>query len=81
LERAGSLVCRPFNLHHTVAMPIMLVALVYLANAVLGLLPNIGGTPISLQRVLGYAMAPERRDEVAALGLKSIVSGTLSTCA
>jgi CNT family concentrative nucleoside transporter len=25
-------------------------------------------------------MAPERRDEVAALGFKSIVSGTLSTC-
>ncbi len=25
-------------------------------------------------------MAPERRDEIVALGLKSIVSGTLSTC-
>jgi CNT family concentrative nucleoside transporter len=138
-----------------VAMLIVLVALVYLANALLGLLPSIGGAPISLQRMLGYAMAPvcwlmglpwdqaitagglmgiktilneliayvelsklgtgvfdprsrlimlyamcgfanfaslgimigglgtmapERRDEVAALGFKSIVSGTLSTC-
>src|SRR3981081_1061874 len=41
-----------------VAMLIVLVALVYLANAILGLLPNIGGAGISLQRVLGYAMAP-----------------------
>ncbi len=138
-----------------VAMLIVLVALVYIANAVLGLLPNIGGAAISLQRLLGYAMAPvcwllglpwpqaviagslmgtktvlneliayvdlsklgpdaldvrsrlimlyamcgfanfgslgimigglgtmapERRDEINALGLKSIVSGTLTTC-
>jgi concentrative nucleoside transporter, CNT family len=138
-----------------VAMLIVLVALVYLANAVLGLLPAIGGAPISLQRLLGYAMAPvcwlmglpwdqaitagslmgiktilnelvayvelsklgadaldprsrlimlyamcgfanfaslgimiggigtmapERRDEITALGFKSIVSGTLTTC-
>src|SRR3978361_1631208 len=41
-----------------VAMLIVLVALVYLANAMLGLLPNVGGAPISLQRMLGYAMAP-----------------------
>jgi CNT family concentrative nucleoside transporter len=34
------------------------VALVHLANTILGLLPAIGGEPISLQRVLGYAMAP-----------------------
>jgi len=136
-------------------MLIVLVALVYLANAVLGLLPNVGGAAISLQRVLGlvmapicwlmglpwpqavtagalmgtktvlneliayvelarlapdaldprshlimlYAMcgfanfaslgimigclgvmAPQRRDEINALGLKSIVSGTLTTC-
>src|ERR1700733_7588102 len=138
-----------------VAMLIVLVALVYLANAILGLLPNIGGAAISLQRVLGiimapvcwlmglpwpqaitagslmgtktvlneliayvdlsklgpdaldprsrlimlYAMcgfanfgslgimigglgtmAPERREEINALGVKSIVSGTLTTC-
>lgn len=138
-----------------VAMLLVLVALVYLVNAMLGLLPNIGGAAISLQRLLGlvmapvcwlmglpwdqamtagslmgtktvlneliayvefsklpadsldprsrlimlYAMcgfanfaslgimigglgvmAPERREEINALGLKSIVSGTLTTC-
>jgi CNT family concentrative nucleoside transporter len=136
------------------AMLIVLVALVYLANAILGLLPDIGGR-ISLQRMLGYVMAPvcwlmglpwpqaitagslmgtktvlneliayvdlsklgpdaldprsrlimlyamcgfanfgslgimigglgtmapERREEINSLGLKSIVSGTLTTC-
>jgi CNT family concentrative nucleoside transporter len=138
-----------------VAMLLVLVALVYLANAILGLLPEIGGAKISLQRLLGYlmapvcwlmglpwpqaitagslmgiktilneliayvelsklgadtldprsrlimlyamcgfanfaslgimigglgTMAPERREEINALGLKSIVSGTLTTC-
>ena len=138
-----------------VAMLIVLVALVHLANAALGLLPNVGGSDISLQRMLGiimapvcwlmglpwsqavtagslmgtktvlneliayvdlsnlaadaldprsklimlYAMcgfanfgslgimvgglgtmAPERRDEINSLGLKSIASGTLTTC-
>jgi concentrative nucleoside transporter, CNT family len=138
-----------------VAMLIVLVALVHLANAILGLLPDAGGAAVSLQRMLGYAMAPvcwlmglpwpqaitagtlmgvktvlneliayvdlsklgpdaldprsrlimlyamcgfanfgslgimigglgtmapERRDEINSLGLKSIVSGTLTTC-
>jgi CNT family concentrative nucleoside transporter len=138
-----------------IALLLVLVALVYLANALLGLLPDLGGSAISLQRMLGYAMAPvcwlmglpwneavtagalmgiktvlneliayleftklapealgprsrlimlyamcgfanfaslgimigglgtmapERRDEINALGLKSIVSGTLTTC-
>jgi CNT family concentrative nucleoside transporter len=138
-----------------VAMLIVLVALVYLANAILGLLPDIAGAPVSLQRLLGYVMAPvcwllglpwqqavvagslmgtktvlnelvayvdfsklgpdaldprsrlimlyamcgfanfgslgimiaglgvmapDRREEINALGLKSIVSGTLTTC-
>ncbi len=138
-----------------IAMLLVLVALVYLANAVLGLLPEVGGAAISMQRLLGYAMAPvcwlmglpwpqavtagglmgvktvlneliayveltklsadaldprsrlimlyamcgfanfaslgimigglgtmapERREEINALGLKSIVSGTLTTC-
>ena len=40
-----------------VAMLIVLVALVHLGNSVLGLLPEFGG-PITLQRLLGYAMAP-----------------------
>ena len=137
-----------------IAMLIVFVALVHLANAILGLLPDIAGAPITLQRMLGllmapvcwligipwaqaatagtlmgiktilnefiaylqmsqlpadaldprsrlimlYAMsgfanfgslgimigglatmAPERRDEIVSLGLKSIVSGTLAT--
>ncbi len=41
-----------------VAMLIVLVALVYLVNASLGLLPEIGGAPLTLQRMLGVAMAP-----------------------
>jgi CNT family concentrative nucleoside transporter len=41
-----------------VAMLIVLVALVHLVNATLGVLPAIGGAPISLQRMLGYVMAP-----------------------
>src|SRR5882724_2147758 len=41
-----------------VAMLIVLVALVSLANAILGILPDVGGARISLQRMLGYAMAP-----------------------
>jgi CNT family concentrative nucleoside transporter len=138
-----------------IAMLIVLVALVHLFNAILGLFPDIGGAPISLQRMLGlvmapvcwllglpwpqavtagslmgtktvlneliayvdlsklapealdprsrlimlYAMcgfanfgslgimiaglgtmAPERREEINALGVKSIVSGTITTC-
>jgi CNT family concentrative nucleoside transporter len=138
-----------------VAMLIVFIALVYLANAVLGLLPDILGAPVTLQRMLGWVMAPicwlmgipwaqavtagglmgiktilnelvaylqlaalpadaldprsrlimlyamcgfanfgslgimiaglstmcpEKRDEVVSLGLKSIVSGTLTTC-
>lgn len=137
------------------AMLIVLVALVHLANAIIGVLPDVAGAPITLQRLLGIAMAPvcwllgipwneavtagslmgiktvlneliayvelsklppdaldprsrlimlyalcgfanfgslgimiaglatmapERRDDVLSLGLKSIVSGTIATC-
>jgi CNT family concentrative nucleoside transporter len=137
------------------AMLVVLIALVHLVNAMLGLLPDVAGAPVTLERMLGivmapvcwmmgipwseavtagslmgfktilnefvaylklaalppdalsersrlimlYAMcgfanfgslgimiaglatmAPERRDDVVSLGLKSIVSGTLSTC-
>tara|TARA_A100001037_G_scaffold292274_2_gene307400 strand:- start:2556 stop:3797 length:1242 start_codon:yes stop_codon:yes gene_type:complete len=41
-----------------IAMLIVLVALVYLANALLGLLPDLGGESVTLQRLLGYIMAP-----------------------
>ncbi len=40
------------------AMLIVFVALVHLANAILGVLPEIGGAPVTLQRLLGYVMAP-----------------------
>src|SRR5438046_1797092 len=36
----------------------VLVALVHLANAMLGVLPEVGEERISLQRMLGYIMAP-----------------------
>jgi CNT family concentrative nucleoside transporter len=138
-----------------IAMLVVLVALVYLLNLILGLLPNPAGKPITFQRLLGYvmapvtwlmgvpwsearisgslmgtktvlnellayidlaglpegtlsarselimtyamcgfanfgslgimiggmgAMAPERRDEIVGLGMKSIIGGTIATC-
>jgi CNT family concentrative nucleoside transporter len=45
-------------LAHIVAMLVVLVALVSLANQLLGLLPGVGGEALSLQRLLGWAMAP-----------------------
>jgi CNT family concentrative nucleoside transporter len=41
-----------------VAMLIAFVALVHLANAILGLLPAVADAPITLQRLLGLVMAP-----------------------
>jgi CNT family concentrative nucleoside transporter len=41
-----------------IAMMIVLLALVHLANAALGLLPDVAGAAISLPRMLGLAMAP-----------------------
>src|SRR6266496_3001480 len=41
-----------------VAMLVVLVALVSLANQVLALLPQVAGAPVTLQRVLGVALAP-----------------------
>jgi concentrative nucleoside transporter, CNT family len=138
-----------------IAMLVVLVALVSLANSVLGLLPDLAGAPVTLQRLFAYAfqpvmwligipgpethaaatlmgtktvlnefiayadlahlppetlsprsrlimtyalcgfanfgslgiliggmgaMVPERRPEIVALGLRSILSGTLATC-
>ncbi len=40
------------------AMLVVLVALVHLLNLILGLLPEIGGQPLTLQKLLGYVMAP-----------------------
>lgn len=66
-----------------IAMLIVFVALVHLVNAVLGLLPEVDG-PITLQRLLGYAMAPvcwilgvpwtEALTAGALMGLKAILN-------
>jgi len=40
------------------ALLVVMVALVSLANLVIGLLPDVGGTPVTLQRLLGWLLAP-----------------------
>ena len=41
-----------------VAMLLVLVALVYLVNLMLGVAPAVGGAPLSLERIFGWVMAP-----------------------
>ncbi|MBN2885450.1 MAG: nucleoside:proton symporter [Chromatiaceae bacterium] len=41
-----------------IAMLVVMVALVSLVNQALGLLPEVGGAPLSAQRLLGWIMAP-----------------------
>jgi len=41
-----------------IAMLIVMVALVHIANGLVGFLPNVGGQPLTLQRILGFIMAP-----------------------
>jgi CNT family concentrative nucleoside transporter len=41
-----------------IAMLVVMVALVHLANLLMGVLPDVGNRPLTLQRVLGLAMAP-----------------------
>ena len=41
-----------------IAMLIVLVALVHLVNIILGVLPEFGDQPVTLQRLLGLVMAP-----------------------
>jgi CNT family concentrative nucleoside transporter len=70
------------------AMLLVLVALVFLVNAVLTLLPDVGGQPISLQRLLGYAMAPvcwlmgvpwsEAMTAGALMGIKTVLNEFLA---
>tara|TARA_R110000787_G_scaffold77691_1_gene170654 strand:+ start:535 stop:1779 length:1245 start_codon:yes stop_codon:yes gene_type:complete len=45
-------------LGYIVGMLIVLVALVALTNSILGLAPDAWGAPLTLQRILGWAMAP-----------------------
>jgi concentrative nucleoside transporter, CNT family len=66
------------------AMLIVLIALVHLVNAMLGLLPAIAGAPVTLERMLGVAMAPvcwlmgipwsEAVTAGALMGLKTILN-------
>ncbi|MFP4531643.1 MAG: NupC/NupG family nucleoside CNT transporter [Desulfobacterales bacterium] len=41
-----------------IAMIIVLVALVHLANIILGVFPDVLGAPLTLERLLGWLMAP-----------------------
>jgi len=41
-----------------IAMLVVMVALVHLVNLLIGLLPNVGGQPLTLQRIFGLVMAP-----------------------
>jgi CNT family concentrative nucleoside transporter len=67
-----------------IAMLIVFIALVHLMNAILALLPTFGGSPITLQRVLGFVMAPvcwliglpwaEASTAGALMGIKTILN-------
>jgi concentrative nucleoside transporter, CNT family len=60
----------------------VLIALVHLANAIIaGILPEMAGAPITLQRLLGYAMAPvvgipwvEATTAGALMGVKTVLN-------
>jgi CNT family concentrative nucleoside transporter len=67
-----------------IAMLLVFVALVSLANLLLGLLPDMAGAPVTLQRSLGWLMAPvawltgipwsEAREAGALLGTKTVLN-------
>ena len=69
---------------NVVAMLLVLVALVSLANQLLGLLPNPSGEPLTLQGLLGWCMAPvvwlvgvpwsEARVAGALMGTKTVLN-------
>jgi concentrative nucleoside transporter, CNT family len=66
------------------AMLVVLIALVYLANAILALLPAFDGAPLTLQRILGWLFAPvawtagvsweESRTAGSLLGTKTVLN-------
>ena len=67
-----------------IAMIIVLVALVHLVNIIMGVLPDVGGEPLSLERILGWIMSPvvwlmgvpwsESRTAGALMGTKTILN-------
>jgi CNT family concentrative nucleoside transporter len=71
-----------------VALLLVMVALVHLANAGLGLLPDVGGAALSLERLLGWVFAPvawlmglpwsEAVQGGALLGVKTVLNELLA---
>jgi CNT family concentrative nucleoside transporter len=70
------------------AMIIVLVALVSLVNLTLGLIPDVGAAPLTLQRLLGWVMAPvvwlmgvpwaEAPQAGALMGIKTVLNEFLA---
>ncbi|MCB1877993.1 MAG: nucleoside:proton symporter [Chromatiales bacterium] len=75
-------------LAYVVAMLLVMVALIHLANQLLGLLPPIGDAPLSLQTIFGWLFAPiawlmgipwsEAPAAGALLGIKTIINELLA---
>jgi len=71
-----------------VAMLVVLVALVHIVNQILGLFPSVGGSDLTLQRILGTLMAPvvwlmgvpwsEARSAGSLMGTKTILNEFLA---
>jgi CNT family concentrative nucleoside transporter len=69
---------------NVVALLLVMVALVALVNAMLGVLPDIAGAPLTLERMLGWVMAPicwlmgipwaEARTAGTLMGVKTILN-------
>jgi len=69
---------------NVVAMLIVLLALVQIANAMLGLAPDVAGAPLTLQRILGWLLAPlawtlgipwhEAQTAGSLLGIKTVLN-------
>jgi len=73
---------------NVIAMLLVLVALVHLVNQIIGLLPDIGDAPLTLQRILGWLMAPvvwlmgipwaEAQTAGSLMGVKTILNELLA---
>lgn len=73
---------------NVIAMLVVVVALVALLNMLLGLLPGISDSPLSLERMLGWVMAPiaflmgipwaEAADAGALMGVKTVLNEFLA---
>src|SRR6202162_4561420 len=71
-------------LANIIAMLVVLVALVSLANSALGLLPDLAGAPVTLQRLVAYAFqpvmwligipGPETATAAALMGTKTVLN-------